>query len=56
VRIDAVAEQVIPGWSLPVHAVADGPVDRFTTDADEFKVPDGGLDANPRMGSRVGGP
>lgn len=30
VRIEATAERVVPGLSLPVHAVADGPVDRWT--------------------------
>jgi Flp pilus assembly protein TadG len=49
VRVDAVAEQVVPGWSLPVHAVADGPVDRWTTDVGEFGIPQG-LGANPRTG------
>jgi TadE-like protein len=34
VRIDARAEPVVPGLSLPVHAVADGPVDRWTVPAE----------------------
>jgi Flp pilus assembly protein TadG len=34
VRVDATAEPVVPGLSLPVHAVADGPVVRWTVPAD----------------------